>query len=92
MELTLENMFTEKSYEVKELILGDALGLIDRKRMLSHVMADITHRILSAPGSNPVGLTVTVQLVPGVLPDGAPDLLVTATCPQYDLDSKFFSS
>ena len=88
-DLTVENMFTEKHYEVTHLVSGYTLGALQRKRMLEHVIADVTSTILSQPGSNPVGLTITVQLHPNT--DGAPmDLMVTATAPQYELDPAFF--
>jgi hypothetical protein len=91
MDLTVENMFVDKSYEAKNLVSGKLLSALDRKRMLVHVVADITQKILSMPGANPVGLAITVQLVQGTDSDGHPDLLVTATCPQYELSDSFFA-
>lgn len=90
-DLTVENMFTEKSFEVKQIVSGTMLSALDRKRMLTHVISDITQKILSAPGSNPVGLAITVTLVAPIQEDGKPDLLVTATCPQYELTDSFFN-
>lgn len=89
-DLTVENMFTEKSFEVKQLVSGAMLSSLDRKRMLTHVIADLTQKILSTPGANPVGLAITVTLVSPALPDSKPDLLVTVTCPQYELSDAFF--
>lgn len=89
-DLTVENMFTEKSFEVKQLISSSMLSAIDRKRMLTHVIADMTQKILSAPGANPVGLAITVTLIPPTQPDSKPDLLVVATAPQYELSDSFF--
>lgn len=89
-DLTVENMFTERSFEARQLIHGSMLSALDRKRMLTHVIADITQKILSAPGANPVGLAITVSLVPSAHPDGTPDLLVVATCPRYELSDNFF--
>jgi len=90
-ELTVENMFSEKSYEAKHLIDGATLTALDRKRMLEHVIGDLVSKILSAPGSNPVGLTVTVTLEPNPMFRGTPDLMVMATAPQYELSDDFFS-
>jgi hypothetical protein len=90
-DLTVENMFTDNSYEVKRLISGGTLGALDRKRMLEHVIADVVSAVLSAPGSNPVGLAVTVTLKASPFGESKPDLLVTATAPQYDLSDDFFN-
>lgn len=90
-DLTVENMFTERSYAIEHRLPVEALSALDRKRMLVHVLADITQKILSAPSANPVGLAITVTVVPGICPERKPDLLVTATCPQYELDDSFFS-
>lgn len=84
-DLTVENMFTEDLYEAQKLIPG-TLGPIDRRRMLSHVMADITDKLLSTQDANPAGLTVTVKLVVSSFPESPPDLLVTATCPRYKME------
>lgn len=90
-DLTVENMFVQKSFEVKHLVPGEALGALDRKRMLTHVIADITDKILSTPGSNPVGLCISVTLAGPVVSGLTPNLLVTASCPQYELDEDFFT-
>lgn len=90
-ELTVENMFTEDLYEAHERIPG-ILGPTDRRRMLSHVTADITDKLLSSPDANPAGLTITVKLVPSMHRLSGPDLQVTATCPRYEMEPGFFSS
>jgi hypothetical protein len=84
-DLTVENMFTDKSFEVTQAVDGSMLSSLDRKRMLTHVISDITQKILSTPGADPVGLTITVTVTPPAHRDGRSDLLVVATCPQYEL-------
>lgn len=90
-DLTVENMFSERYYTSQELVPGMALGALDRKKILEHVIAKVTSDILSAPGSNPVGLTITVQLADMQFLR-EPHLLVRATAPQYQLDEAFFSA
>ncbi len=89
-DLTVESMFSSKSFEVRQILNGSMLSSIDRKRMLTHVIADITQKILSAPGSNPDGLAITVNLVSPRVEGEKPDLLVVATCPEYELSPSFF--
>lgn len=88
-DLTVENMFSEKSYRLATRVSGAVLGPVRQRRLLAHVVADATQKILSEPGANPVGLTVTVTLVPG-LDGSAPDIEVVATCPQRELSESFF--
>jgi hypothetical protein len=88
-DLTVENMFTEDFCEAEERIPG-TLGPVDRRRMLSHVMADITDKLLATPAANPAGLTITVNLVASRFSSSPPDLQVTATCPRYEMEPGFF--
>lgn len=88
-DLTVENMFTDKSFEVKQIVSGSMLSALDRKRMLMHTVSDITQKILSAPGADPVGLAITVTLAAPMYSEEHPDLLVVATCPQYELSDVF---
>ncbi len=90
-DLTVENMFSENFYTSERLVSGDALTALDRKRMLAHVINDMVSEILTAPGSNPVGLTITVTLKANPFAD-RPDLLVAASTPQYELSADFFKS
>ena len=88
-DLTVDNMFTPTFYELRRVIDGSLMGPVGNKRLLAHAVADVTQEILSAPGANPLGLTVTVTAMPGPS-KGHPNLLVTATCPQYELTESFF--
>lgn len=89
-DLTVENMFTEKWYTVDKLVPGLELGTLDRKRIIEHVVAAVTSEILSAPGSNPIGLTITVSMEKHPFMDEAA-VLVRASTPQYELDDSFFA-
>lgn len=49
-------------YYEQRIVDRSAVGEIDRKRLLEHVISDVAYKILSEPGANPVGLTITVLL------------------------------
>lgn len=84
-DLSIDSMFTESSYEIRQPLAGRALSEQDRKRMLTHMIADMTQKILAAPGASPEGLTITVSsLTSPAYPDSR-DLLIIATCPQHEL-------
>ena len=59
------------------------MSVTDRKRALVHSTALITQKILAQPNANPVGLVITVTELP-TQPDVHPDLLIVATCPQFE--------
>lgn len=80
--LTVENMFSTRSYEARMVLNTASMKARDRKRMLVHAIADVTQKILEQPNANPFGLAVTVTELPAQ-PDVQPDLLILATCPQY---------
>lgn len=73
-----QDISDDRPYEIRETINGERLSLLERKRLLSHIMADITHRILSNPSPDPTRLTVTVEAAVG----SPKSLVVTATCYQ----------
>lgn len=87
-DLTVENMFSGAETHIRKLIPGMALGALDRKRIIEHVIADVTSEILNAPGTNPVGLTITTSMVQI---NGEACLEVVASTPQYDLSEDFFT-
>lgn len=82
--LTVENMFSTRSYEARMVLNTASMTARDRKRMLVHGIADVTQKILEQPSANPAGLAVTVTELP-TQPDLKPDLLILATCPQYTM-------
>jgi hypothetical protein len=88
MDLTVENMFSQKSYEITRLVGEENLPPTDRKRLTEHVIAQVVSQILSQPGSDPSGLAVTVTGVPGPQ-EGTTQLLITATSPRYVLSDEF---
>lgn len=83
-------MFSTKHYEIRHVLDGSLLGPVGQKRLLAHVIANISQEILSAPGANPLGLSITVTVLSGHTDDRRPNLLVTATCPHYELTDSFF--
>lgn len=90
-EMSVETLFASKSYEAKTLICPTGMSSKDRKRLLTHVIAEMTQKILAMPNANPVGLAVTVTLIPALQPDTSPELCVVATCPQYEMVDEFFN-
>lgn len=85
-----EDMFQGSFIEATNLLDGWVPSAIDQKRMLTHVVADLVQKVLSVPGSNPVGLTVTVTSGPQTPSGERPNLLVMATCPEYELIEPVF--
>lgn len=82
--LTVESMFSSRSYEARLVLNTSSMTSCDRKRMLIHGVCDVTQKILDQPNANPVGLAITVTEIP-TQPDVAPDLLILATCPQFEI-------
>lgn len=82
--LTVESMFSSRSYEARMVLNTSSMSAWDRKRMLMHGISDVTQKILEQPNANPAGLAVTVTEVP-TQPDVHPDLLILATCPQFEI-------
>lgn len=80
--MSVEDLFSEKSYSLRQAVDVSHLSSLDRRKLLGHVVADMTQRILDAPGANPVGLTVTVT---EAMLASRPTLDVLATCPRYVL-------
>lgn len=74
--------FTLTSVWERQSILNDGLNHRDRKRMLVLVIAEMADKVLSAPGVEPEGLTVTI-IAKEI--DGLPNLEVVASAPQQEL-------
>ena len=83
-DLTIESMFSPRSYEARMVLSTALMSAMDRKRMLTHGVAAVTQEILQQPNANPAGLTVTVTEV-ATQPDMQSDLLILATCPQFEM-------
>lgn len=85
---SVEDLFSQAYYELRNVVPGMALGALDRKRMVEHVINDTVHKLLSYPGANPAGLTITTNLVH----DGVETCMeVVGTIPQYSLSEDFFT-
>jgi len=91
-DLTVENMFSTATSSVEYMVPGFMLTGIDRKRMIEHAVCDTVHQLISAPGVNPIGLTVTVSLIPPIQEGSTPNMLVKASAPQFELSDDFFRS
>jgi len=89
-ELTAENMFSAKSYEASMVVSLVGLSSLDKKRMIVHAIAALTQQLISQPNASPTGVTVTTMLRPAK-PGEAPELVITATCPQYEFSESSFS-
>ena len=84
--LTVETMFSSRSYEARMVLNTASMSARDRKRMLVHAISEVTQKILLLPNANPAGLAITVTELP-TQPDLHPDLLILATCPQFEMAS-----
>lgn len=84
--LTVETMFSSRSYEARMVLNTASMSARDRKRMLVHATSEVTQKILLLPSANPAGLAITVTELP-TQPDIHPDLLILATCPQFEMAS-----
>ena len=84
--LTVEMMFSSRSYEARMVLNTASMSARDRKRMLVHATSEVTQKILLLPSANPAGLAITVTELP-TQPDLHPDLLILATCPQFEMAS-----
>lgn len=84
--LTVETMFSSRSYEARMVLNTASMSARDRKRMLVHATSEVTQKILLLPSANPAGLAITVTELP-TQPDLHPDLLILATCPQFEMSS-----
>ena len=84
--LTVETMFSSRSYEARMVLNTASMSARDRKRMLVHATSEVTQKILLLPSANPAGLAITVTELP-TQPDIHPDLLILATCPQFEVAS-----
>ena len=82
--LTVETMFSSRSYEARMVLNTASMSARDRKRMLTHAISEVTQKILMLPNANPAGLAITVTELP-TQPDLHPDLLILATCPQFEM-------
>ena len=81
--LTVESMFSSKSYEARLVVSTSMMLAADRKRMLVHGVSEVTQKILMLPNANPAGLAITITEI-RTQPDIRPDLLILATCPQFE--------
>jgi len=86
--LSVNDLFSQAHYELRSVVPGMALGALDRKRMVEHVINDMVHQLLSCPGANPAGMTVTTNLIQV---NNETCMEVVGTIPQYALSEDFFT-
>jgi hypothetical protein len=84
MSLGVEDLFSARSYEARVVLHTASMSARDRKRMLIHSISEASQKILMLPNANPIGLAITVTELPSQ-PDVHPDLLILATCPQFEM-------
>jgi hypothetical protein len=78
----IESMVADTHVTASSDINSQGLTAADQRRIIVHYTAEMVHQVLSMPGTNPLGVVTTVELVEDAS-KGHPRIRVAATAPRY---------